>query len=433
MENRKTILIYRVLYTIIFIGLVFRFFYPFFSNPLAHLYSDPHRHHFNVIEGHFGTELTSILDPPVPQIILKAALFVFGDTIFGAAAYLGFLCAITPWCWYRWGRMIFPSKITALVFMAAITWLPSWISIYSYFMDEPILLPLLGISLWLSWRAKKKGSVSSILFAAVLWAITISIKLNVAFELIIVMTWLFFSMWRENKNKIRVVLTAGAVIGILGLAYLIYPFWVYKGLGFTWLFPPGMGGLNKGWHRSNAIECSATFIYQGKTLYQAGPYISNANVVGYLSPFSDWSSWRHGSFNYEINCNQPINLTLPLAPLSLKDRARNVLEETLHLLFAGSWPDDRADDPVQKLQIDMHWLWSLLIIAIIVLGIIKREMKNILVILCLGTIVFYIVSDSSMIEGRYRKPWEGIAIATFIFLCTTPKSNSNNLKPNPHL
>ena len=31
------------------------------------------------------------------------------------------------------------------------------------------------------------------------------------------------------------------------------------------------------------------------------------------------------------------------------------------------------------------------------------------------------VGESFIIEGRYRKPWEGIALATLVFLCTVPK------------
>ncbi len=408
------------LYLIIFIGLVFRFFYPFFSNPFGHLYSDPHRHHYNVTEDHFGTALFSILDPPLPQLILKTALFIFGDTVFGAATYLGLLCAITPWCWYKWGREIFPSKTTALIFMAVITYLPSWISIYSYFMDEPILLPLLGISLWLSWRAKRKGTISSLLLATVLWALTASVKLNTAFELVLVLSWLIFCLWKQNRRK--ALLASIVVACIVGMTYLTYPLWVYKGLGFTWLFPPGMGALNRGWHRSNGVEYTTTIIYKGKTLYQTGSFGSNATCSEPFAPFSNWSTWRHGLFKYTINCDKPVNLTLEPYPLALKDHLRNMLEETLHLLFSQSWPDCREDDPIQQAQRLMRWAWSVLTLAIIILAVRKKAMNNVLVILCLATLAAYVLSDSSMLDGRYRKPWEGIAIATLIYLYCTNKS-----------
>src|ERR1700733_9349013 len=75
------------LYILIFFGLIMRFFYPFFSNPYDHLYSDPYRH-YDAIQGeNFGHSLFSILDPPLPQILLRAAFTIFGNTILGGAAY----------------------------------------------------------------------------------------------------------------------------------------------------------------------------------------------------------------------------------------------------------------------------------------------------------------------------------------------------------
>src|SRR5579872_3033577 len=142
------------LYVIIYLGLILRFCYPFFSNPTSNLtYSDPHRHYVNCF--HFGHSIESIVDPPLPQLILIAALKSFGTNQLGIATYFGLLCAATPWFWYRWGREIFSTKIQALVFVTLIIYLPSWIGIYAFFQDETLLLPFMGASLWLSWRANR--------------------------------------------------------------------------------------------------------------------------------------------------------------------------------------------------------------------------------------------------------------------------------------
>jgi hypothetical protein len=50
------------LYFLIAIALIFRFFYPFFSHPFDHLYSDPDRHYTNISEANFGKSIYSILD-----------------------------------------------------------------------------------------------------------------------------------------------------------------------------------------------------------------------------------------------------------------------------------------------------------------------------------------------------------------------------------
>jgi hypothetical protein len=409
------------LYILIFFGLIMRFFYPFFSNPYDHLYSDPYRH-YDAIQGeNFGHTLFSILDPPLPQLLLKAAFTIFGNTILGGAAYYGLLCAIMPWCWYRWGRLIFPSKTTALLFMAIITYLPSWIGIYSLFMDEPVLLPLLGTALWLSWRAKNKATAGALILATIFWALTMCVKLNSVFELIIVMPWLIYFYIQKNGRGIKTICTSLAAVCILAIAYLSYPAWVYHGLGFTWLFPPGTGALNRGWYNSDGVSYTTQIFYKGKLVETIGTFGSNGTCSEPFAPFSKWSTWRSGVYNYQIICNQPISLTLPYQKLPWQNNLRNATEETLHLFFSQSWPDCRDDDPFQLAQSYMRWLWAFLTLGIIILTIRKRQQKNILVILCLGTLLLYIISNCSMIDGRYRKPWEGIAIAAFIYLCAMPR------------
>jgi hypothetical protein len=366
------------------------------------------------------------MDPPLPQFLLKTALFIFGDSVLGAASYYGLLCAITPWCWYRWGRYIFKTKTTALIFMAVITYLPSWISIYSFFMDEPVLLPLLGTALWLSWRARKKGTAEAFILAIIFWALTMAAKLNSVFELVIIVPWLAYCYIKQNGINSKTICTNLIAGLILIVAYLSYPLWVYNGLGFTWLFPPGTGAFNRGWYNSNGVEYTAELIYKGKLVEKTGTFASNGTCSEPFAPFSRWSTWRKGSYNYQAKIDQPLNLTLPYKKTTWKENLRNLTEETLHLFFSQSWPDCREDDPIQQAQRYMRWVWSFLSAGIIFLAIRKRQMKNILVILCLGTLSFYIISNCSMIDGRYRKPWEGIAIAAFIYLSTvaTPKKNS---------
>jgi len=273
-------------------------------------------------------------------------------------------------------------------------------------------------------------TISAILLATFAWAFSMCIKLNVAFELVIVISWLLLAYFRQNidiRKKVCLTLIVGST---LAFAYLSYPLWVYKGFGFTWLFPPGTAALNRGWYMSNAIGYTATLVYKGKIVEQTGNFGSNGTCSQPFAPFSDWSTWRTGHYNYTMVCNDVITLVLPCGTITWKERLRNMTEEALHFFFCQSWPDARDDDPVQEAQILMRWVWSFLTLGIIVLAIAKRQLKNILTILCLGTLLFYLLSNCSMIDGRYRKPWEGIAIATFIYLCASPKIKKISNKTN---
>ena len=62
---------------LIILGLIFRFFYPFFCHPLDHIYSDPARHYFNSYPVNFGQRIESIIDPVLPQLVLMAVFLCF--------------------------------------------------------------------------------------------------------------------------------------------------------------------------------------------------------------------------------------------------------------------------------------------------------------------------------------------------------------------
>lgn len=409
------------LYALIALGLIFRFFYPFFSHPYDHLYSDPDRHYTNIIEANFAKSIYSVLDSPLPQFWLRFIFLIFGDTAIGLATYLGLLCAVTPWFWYRWGREIFRQKNTALIFFAALVFLPSWTGIYTYVMDETLVIPALGAALWLSWRAKRKQTINSLLVASLAWAIAICIKQNVVFELLIVVPWLFIAylkQWGISRKSLLAVCASGVII--VG-AYLTYPLWVYQGLGCAWLFSPAMGCMTRGYFLSGALTHSATFLSQGQLIWQTGDFGSNAMITESLAPFWHWKTWRTGKFNLVIDMDRKFYLSTPVPKPSWKKRLRLMAESALYFFFSRSWPDDRDDDPVQRLQVHLRWLWSFLSLCVLVLGWLKNRLKDMPVVLCLGTALLYIICDCSTIEGRYRKPWEGLAVAAFIYLITEPK------------
>jgi hypothetical protein len=416
---------------LIILGLIFRFFYPFFSNPLEHIYSDAARHYYNSFSSNFGHKLESFIDPVLPQLELMAVYSVFGNSVLGLAAYFGLLSTIMPWFWYRWAREVFPTKLQALTFMALIVFLPSWIGIYSFTQDETLLLPMLGASLWLSWRAKRKQTAPSIMLASLFWALTICVKMNTLFEAIIIITWLMGSYLYQNQPALKKALVVFGSLLLIACAYFSQAVWSYYGLGVACLFPPAFGANNKAGYLSGALEESETFISNGKVKMSTGFYCSNANLVHSLSPFSEWATWRKGQWETYIDCDKKLYITLPVAEISIKKRILLLIESIVHYFLSPSWPDDRSDDFVQNIQVQMRWLWPLLDLAVIFLAFKKNRIKNILVILTVGCSLAYACNQTFIVEGRYRKPWEGIAIAAFIYLCVVSKSNSQfKIKPN---
>jgi len=418
------------LYLAIILALIFRFFYGFIMHPFDHLYSDPDRHYTNVNDENFGKSIYSILDSPLPQFWLKAVFFVLGNTTVGASVYLGLLSVVMPWFWYRWGRELFKKKDTALILCAAIAWLPSWIGIYSFFMDETLSIIALGASLWLSWRAKRKQTLGSLVIAAIAWSIAMCIKQIVMFELIIIMPWLLISYLKHHGRNLKSYAAVFAASSIIICAYLTYPLWVYIGLGSTWLLSPAMGCMTRAYYLSGALSQSATFLTHGTLIWQTGHFGSNAMCTESLSPFWNWKTWRVGSYNLVINLDRPVYLAMPTPHPPWPKRLLLFAESILYFFFSRSWPDDRSDDWVQIIQINLRWLWSILPLSILIIGMRKKLLKEMPVVLCLGTALLYVTCDCSTLEGRYRKPWEGTAIAAFIYVLTEPKKTGRKLSTN---
>lgn len=291
-------------------------------------------------------------------------------------------------------------------------------------MDETLSIAALGAALWLSWRAKRKQTPGSLIIAALAWSIAICIKQIVMFELVIVCPWLFISYLKQHHKTFKSFLAVFGAGLIIVSAYLTYPLWVYQGLGCTWLFSPCMGCMTRAYFLSGALRHSATFLTNGKLIWQTGHFGSNAMCTESLAPFWHWKTWRVGSYNLVINLDRKFYLVPPAPKPSWKKRLLFMAESALYFFFSRSWPDDRSDDPIQSLQVQLRWLWSILSLSIIVLAWLKNRLKDMPVILCLGTALLYIICDCSTIEGRYRKPWEGTAVAAFIYLLTVPKKKT---------
>ena len=95
------------------------------------------------------------------KLTLKYAVLV--------AYFTSLLSLVGPWLWYRFLRELVRDRDLALAGGVVLAALPSWSAIYSYFMQETLMLPLLGAALWATWRARRKGDVAGFVVAVGAW------------------------------------------------------------------------------------------------------------------------------------------------------------------------------------------------------------------------------------------------------------------------
>lgn len=131
------------LYGLLLFGYAARLLQVFSFNPLQHLFSDPLRHWTHASETLHAAPM-AYFDPVGYQLWLSVVQkLTAGDPLL-VAFYTVALAWLTPWLWYRAFRALAISRPVCLLGWVVLTWLPSWLAIYSYFMTETLFLPLFG-------------------------------------------------------------------------------------------------------------------------------------------------------------------------------------------------------------------------------------------------------------------------------------------------
>src|SRR5258705_3878580 len=187
---------YLLLFAAILAGSFVRFNVALELPPNLRVWSDPARHWENATVPITHNPLNGI-DPLMYQVWLMVVLKVTNGHAMGI--YAGILSAGTPWLWYRFLRELLPGKVLALTGYALFCWLPSWIGIFCYFMTETLVLPLLGLSLWFTWRCLRKATLESFVSVTILWLATVSTKQSLVPVAVIAMAWL----WVNQAGKAR--------------------------------------------------------------------------------------------------------------------------------------------------------------------------------------------------------------------------------------
>jgi len=403
-----------LLYVLVVAGEGVRLALPFLVNPLDHLWSDPGRWWDYATKTGIETPPLALIDPVFYQAWLSFVAKLTLDVPELVAAYTGILSAVTPWVWYRFFRELLPDdKRLALVGWAVTAWLPSWIGIYSYFMTETLLLPLLGLSLWLSWRSMRKGTSSAFLWASLVWALTGLTRGIAAPIAVAVMAFVWPRQKRRWLDAAAMTLLVGSVLVFSG----------YRSYAKSGTFSPlGQPYMNEVYAKSGKAEIrvnyySSRFPNLGYSYGFSSPSINNA----ILAPLSDWVTSRQGTVGVAIDLeNQRRDWTAALAAVE-KRVPSDIglrLENLVLLLIGPSWPDENPAHLFERLGTWMRFVWlpilALGLFTVLRPGVIASPGNRPLV---LALLVWTTVQGFSLMavnEGRYRKPGEGLMIAALL-------------------
>jgi hypothetical protein len=392
------------------LGLGFRFTNPFSFNPISFLQTDPARH-WELAQTAITSDIMTAIDPIAYQSFLSVLARVCGENQLLHAYCAGVLSVTTAVIWYFFFREYLNKKVFLNMAFATLAWLPSWIGIFSYFMTETLLLPLLGLSLFLTCRAAKNGTNGGFLLLCLAW-ILCSLTRIIALPIGLISV-LFVWLIQDQKLK-------KAFIGISCITVILIPLILRSHFILGTTAPFGLPSMNQIYMFSGKKTFRMEIVGVGNWEYASPSFYSKPlEEIPFLS---NWQSQRQGICQVKVDLQKgsqewqrEINNNWP----GWKKYLSLWKENLIFFFFGSSWTDNNSKHPIEFWSIKSRFVW-LPLFLVVLLGNFRKFHKD-KTISWLPTVFMCalcscLFSPVGVMEGRYRKPIEGLAIANLFYL-----------------
>jgi hypothetical protein len=400
--------------------LVFRF------NPVDHIWSDAARHWEAGVNALSGAQMT-LIDPILYQIYIGILAKLTLKVPLLVAFWTALLSLSGPWLWYRFLRELLPTRDWALAGWVLLAALPSWSAIYSYFMQETLMLPLLGAALWATWRCRRKGDRASFVIAVGIWLLA-GLTRGICLPLgAVAMAWLWFA---QDDKFAKAATSLALLLAVMGP--LAARSWAMTGM----IAPHGNGELAQLYNRAGTMTMSIDFM-RGNRLSSTYKFLSPALEHPPFEPFSDWRTRREWNAHFTIDQHagardwRAAKESLP--PWDWSRLAWLTGDNLIHLFFSRTWPDTDLDRGIGQVNYWLRWIWAPLAVLCLVMTLAtwRRERERLLPTLLLVWFVVQGLLPISVNEGRYRKPFEGLLIAQCLLLAAGGRRSRERDLSNP--
>ncbi len=400
----------RTFWLLIYGGMVFRFIAAVYWSPMESNATDPARHLFEAMHPE-STWPIYVLDPPIYPFWLRTLLEPFHFAPLAVHLYAALMSMLMPVCWYPWLRMCFQKNRYFLPALAIFVLFPSFIGIYSFFQPETLALPLLGLALWSTGACRRRPGYGRVFLAGLLWGLAFTTKITILAFALTAFAWFLHGI-RADVSRMKLVLLALLPILAATAIYSTVPLKIYRGLHII-EFAPGMYHFNKMHYESGDVALimtakyfpnnSVQFAYNSPSLFK-----SRGKVY---EPFRDFKSPRKPCQALAVDMrHQPYSLSFPV---SYRDRIIWTLENAFYFFFGSPWPENSRGGWLFDLEVLLCWLW-LPLTVITSFWAIKYRVVTFPVLLFAISGMFLLFQQSSIMEGRFRKPWECVALVAFL-------------------
>jgi hypothetical protein len=383
----------------------FRAWHVFHNSPLDHLFSDPHRHWHNG-RYFFWPSVMGSIDPIGYQVWLKALQWADPGSGIVVLAATGALSAALPAFYLLALREVLPIA-WALAGALAIGFMPSLLTIYSFFMTETLLLTVAACGFWLTLRAMRTPSFPMLAGIALAWAVAAYTRLAAVPLAALCFVALACTLrWRKT------LALAAAYFACFGAIALPACWHSTRNLNFC--APFGSTYFAEIVRASSFETMRMQVVNRGEW-----EFISPSLLAPPLEPLSDWRSLRSGIGTFTVDLAHG-RRDWEEALRTFRERGPRLpwtddrIENAVMLFFDRSWPDaDDLDSVWGRLNGWTRWLWLPLTLAVALLAVRARPSLRVGLIpyAALALVALLLVQGAAVMEGRYRKPVEPLLIA----------------------
>ena len=379
--------------------------------PSDFVYSDPARHWFNATHPLEMNPLAGI-DPPAYELWLgMIAHLTVGDRL-ALGIYAALLSLSAPFVWFLFAKKVLSHSTWALWFWATLIWLPSWIGVFSYFMNETLLIPLIGLSLWQGVQEDVDSSKRWVVLN-LSWAVTCLTRIIALPLALIAMAFTLSGTSRPLRRVLLAglvwacVLTPAAYLAkqIINIATpfgLPYPHHIYWESGardiYLHLSSPSHGAL---------------FDYH---------FAAFSVFDEPLRPFSHYQVRPSGQVDVSVNLDNGMSDWRAAAALyapTFSSRLHLYGENALLFLLGDSWPDGHRDLLWENMAYHLHWSWLFIVLGSAIwsaLHVYWTRRVQLMPALAITALLVPLLSNAGLMEARFRKPLEGICILALFWL-----------------
>jgi hypothetical protein len=321
------------------------------------------------------------------------------------------LSVFLPLFWYLFARSVLRRPVNALRYASILCWLPSNISIFGFFMNETLLLPLMSLALWLTQRTLQKRTAGSFIAMAITWTLGVLTRSVVGPVglVCVAVSWLRLRRGRWLALAVSSAATAGAVSAASIHAHSVLNRYT----------PFGDNAVVAIYFVSGAHQYMIDF--KGYGVYG---FASPSLYLSPFYPFAEFQSIRKGVVSFSLDPDlrgSDIQETLRQeAELNRGILPRLIFENVLFLSFGHAWPTAGAtNDAADAICVKERWIWAPLILVSL-FGSISYVARRGVAFVPLVTLGFlftcYVLAQMTIMEGRYRKPLEPVVLLAPIWL-----------------